>query len=102
MEVHPATPEDINTYTPLARASHAWLRSRGLKQYVPAAHDEYAAAIQARVAAGTLHTVAEGGTAVGFFNLDPTPSPWWPTDGKRALYLAGMVVGQRVRGRGVG
>jgi GNAT superfamily N-acetyltransferase len=102
MEVRAASQEDVATYADLGRAAQAWLRSRGLAQYVPAAHDEYAAAIAGRVASGTLHAVRDGGTAVGFFSLDPAASPWWPADGVPALYLAGMVVSHSARGRGVG
>jgi GNAT superfamily N-acetyltransferase len=102
MQVRRAGAEDINTYLDLGRAAQAWLRSRGLGQYVPAAHNEYADAIRVRVAAGTLYAVWNDGAPIGFFSLDETPSPWWPTDGEPALYLAGMVVSQQARGRGIG
>lgn len=102
MEVRPARPEDLESYTALGREAQSWLRSRGLGQYVPAAHDEYAVTIRARLAAGILYAVADDGATVGYFSLDASPSPWWPVDGARALYLAGMVVDQRARGRGVG
>lgn len=102
MEVRPAGPEDVGTYAALGRAAQAWLQSRGLGQYVPAAHDEYADAIHGRVATGTLYAVADDGVMVGFFSLDPAPSRWWLPDGIPALYLAGMVVDQRARGRGIG
>lgn len=102
MEVRPASPEDVGTYTALGRAAQAWLRSRGLGQYVPAAHDEYAAAIRSRVESGTLYVIRDSGPPVGFFSLDPAPSPWWPADGVSAMYLAGMVVAPLARGRGVG
>jgi GNAT superfamily N-acetyltransferase len=102
MEVRLARPKDIATYAELGRVAQAWLQARGLGQYVPAAHDEYAAAIRARVAAGTLYAVEDRGAAVAFFSLDPTPSPWWPPDGEPALYLAGMVVAEEARGRNIG
>jgi GNAT superfamily N-acetyltransferase len=102
MEVRRAVLEDVGIYADFGRAAQAWLRTRGLEQYVPAAHDEYADAILARVEAGTLYAVWDGGSAVAFFSLDPAPSPWWPADGEPALYLAGMVVSQQARGRGVG
>ena len=57
MEFRRAVIEDVDTYVDLGRAAQAWLRSRGLEQYVPAAHDEYADAILARVEAGTLYAV---------------------------------------------
>jgi GNAT superfamily N-acetyltransferase len=102
MEVRRAVIEDVGTYADFGRAAQAWLRTRGLEQYVPAAHEEYADAIPARAEAGTLYAVWDGGAAVAFFSLDPAPSPWWPADGEPALYLAGMVVSRRARGRGVG
>jgi GNAT superfamily N-acetyltransferase len=102
MEIRLARPEDVGTYVALGRAAQALLRSRGLEQYVPAAHDEYAAAIRSKVESGTLYVVWDGGTAVGFFSLDLASSPWWPADGEPALYLAGMVVSPQARGRGVG
>ncbi len=102
MRVRLAGPDDVTTYTALGRAAQDWLRSRGLAQYVPAAHGEYGPAIRGRVEAGTLYAVQDGQEVVGFFSLDGSPSPWWPTDGAAALYLAGMVVAPSARGRGVG
>jgi GNAT superfamily N-acetyltransferase len=102
MEVRATTLNEIAEYTALARSAQEWLRSRGLLQYVPAAHEEYAEAVRARVESGTLFTVLNGGAPVGFFSLDSQPSRWWPADGVAALYLAGMVVSRSVRGRGVG
>jgi GNAT superfamily N-acetyltransferase len=94
--------EDVVAYTALARAAQAWLRGRGLGQYVPAAHEEYGDVIRSRVASGTLYAVRDGDDAVGFFSLDVSRSQWWPVDGTPALYLAGMVVARSARGRGVG
>src|SRR5579871_3147502 len=102
MEIRRAVVEEVETYFELARAAQAWLRGRGLGQYVPAAHVEYAEAMRARAEAGTLYTGRDDGVAVAFFSLDPAPSPWWPADGVPALYLSGMVVGRRARGGGVG
>jgi GNAT superfamily N-acetyltransferase len=102
MEVHTADVEDVVNYAALGRAAQAWLRDRGLGQYVPAAHDAYASTIRSRAESGTLYAVWDGGVAVGYFSLDPAPSPWWPADGDSALYLAGMVVSQKARGCGVG
>jgi GNAT superfamily N-acetyltransferase len=73
-----------------------------LGQYAPSAHDGHAADIRARVASGTLYAVWSDDVPLAFFSLDPRPSPWWPADGAPALYLAGIVVAQRARGRGVG
>lgn len=102
MAVRPASWDDMATYVAHGRAAQAWLRARGLGQYVPAAHDEYADAIRSRVELGTMYVIWDDGEAVGFFSLETSPSPWWPADGTPALYLAGMVVARMASGRGVG
>jgi GNAT superfamily N-acetyltransferase len=102
MEVRSAVLEDVVKYAALGRAAQAWLRSRGLSQYVPAAHDEYRAAIQLRFEAGTLFAVQDGGEAIGYFSLDGSRSPWWPADSTPALYLAGMIVARSARNREIG
>ena len=102
MEVRPACSEDIDTYTAFARLAQEWLRSRGFGQYIPAAHDEYAACVRQWIVAGTLHAVTEAGAAIGFFNLDCSPSKWWPADDRPAMYLAGMVLAESSRGRKIG
>jgi GNAT superfamily N-acetyltransferase len=102
VEICLAHADDVAAYTALARAAQEWLQSRGLKQYVPAAHDEYAHILRGQVESGTLHAVRDGDSRVGFFSLDSTPSRWWPADSGRALYLAGVVVARRARGRGIG
>jgi GNAT superfamily N-acetyltransferase len=94
--------DDVGTYAALGREAQGWLQSRGLEQYVPAAHDAYATTIRSRVESGTLCAVWSDDAAVGFFNIDTAPSPWWPADGVPALYLAGMVVSRAARGRDVG
>jgi GNAT superfamily N-acetyltransferase len=102
MEVRSAHMEDVAKYAALGRAAQAWLQSRGLSQYVPAAHDEYTAAIQLRAESGTLFAVQDCGEAIGFFGLGASQSPWWPPDEISALYLAGMVVARSARNRGIG
>jgi GNAT superfamily N-acetyltransferase len=102
MEVRSANPADVVKYAALGRDAQTWLRSRGLSQYVPAAHDEYAVAIRLRVESGTLFAVQDGHEAIGYFSLDASPSPWWPTDTTPALYLAGMVVARSARHREIG
>lgn len=101
MTIEPARADDVETYAALGRDAQEWLRARGSGQYVPVAHDEYAAAIRARVEGGTLFAVRDGGAAVAFFTFDPKPSPWWPDD-TPAMYLGGMVVAHTARGHGVG
>lgn len=102
MEVRTAGQEDAAAYITLAREAQAWLESQGLGQYIPAAHEEYAAMIRVRIESGTLFAVCEAEQVVAFFSLDRAPSSWWPADGASALYLAGMVVARSARGRGVG
>jgi GNAT superfamily N-acetyltransferase len=102
MEVRPTCLDDVVKYVALGRAAQAWLRSRGLSQYVPAAHDDYTPAIQLRIESGTLFAVQDGGETFGYFSLDASPSPWWPADATGALYLAGMVVARYARNRGTG
>jgi GNAT superfamily N-acetyltransferase len=102
MEVRSADLEDVVRYVALGRAAQAWLRARGLSQYVPAGHEEYSASIQLRVESGTLFAVQDDGETVGFFSLDALPSPWWPADDVSALYLAGMIVARSARSRGIG
>jgi len=49
-----------------------------------------------------LFAVKDLDEAIGFFSLEASPSPWWPADESRALYLAGMVVARSARNRGIG
>ena len=102
MKVRVALSDDIETYAALGRTAQGWLQSCGLGQYVPAAHEEYAADIRERVESSTLFAVQSGPETVAFFSLDPEPSRWWPPDKVPALYLGGMVVDRSARGRGVG
>ena len=102
MRIRPAALGDLEGYEARARDAQGWLGARGLAQYVPAAHPEYAAAIRERVANGTLFALSDGDSTVGWFSLDSAPSPWWPADGARALHLAGIVVSREARGRGIG
>lgn len=102
MLVRPATLEDVHTYVAFCQSAQARITARGLGQYVPGAHEEYAAAIRSRVEAGSLFVVSEANEIVGFFGLEETPSSWWPADGIAAMYLAGVVVSPAAKGRGVG
>ena len=102
MHIRLARMEEIATYASFGREAQIWLQSRGLGQYVPAAHDEYATAIRARVESATLYAVRNDCDAVGFFSLDPTPSPWWSVDSAPALYLSGIVVARTARNLRVG
>ncbi len=97
-----AMARDVATYVAFAVTAQAWLRERGLEQYVPAAHPAASETIATRVAAGSLIVVESDGKPAGFFSLEETPSQWWSPDQVQALYLAGMVVGSRFRGQAVG
>jgi hypothetical protein len=101
MQVRLADGEDVAVYAAFARAAQAWLRSRGLGQYVPAAHDQYTASIQSQVASKTLFAVQDGGETCGFFSLHSSPPRWWPADETSASYLAGMVVARSAGRRGI-
>lgn len=102
MQVRLARLEDLDTYFAFARVAQAWLHARGLGQYIPAAHDEYAGAMRTRTQAGTLYAVSEVDEVIGFFFLDEAPSQWWQGNETPALYLAGMVLAEQARGRGLG
>jgi GNAT superfamily N-acetyltransferase len=102
LEFRLACLEDVDTYAALGRIAQEWLTSRGLSQYVPSAHDEYADAIRARIESGTLYSVSSNGSRIAFFSLDPVASQWWPVDTAASLYLAGMVVAREAKGRGIG
>lgn len=101
-EVRAAVPDDLEAYVSLGRAAQAWLQCRGLGQYVPAAHEEYSAAIRSHMESGALFAVQRGGATVAYFALDQTPAPWWPPGEVSALYLGGIVVARSARGLGVG
>ena len=44
IEIRPARFDDLHSYAEFGREAQSWLKSRGLEQYVPAAHEVYAAA----------------------------------------------------------
>lgn len=102
MIVRPATAEEIPIYRSFGEAAQAWLRRLGAEQYVPAAHDAYTEVIAARVRLGTLFVCLDDDLPCAFFSLEETPSIWWPKDDSAALYLGGMVVDGRLRGRRIG
>jgi GNAT superfamily N-acetyltransferase len=102
MRIEPARTDDIAVYVVFAEAAQAMLRARGLAQWVPAAHAEYRGAIETLQAAGSLFGVFEGATPLAFFVVTNTPSPWWPPDAQRAVYLSGIVVSRAAHGRALG
>jgi GNAT superfamily N-acetyltransferase len=102
MNIRLARLDELATYTSFALSAQKWLQSKGLGQYVPAAHEINAPAICARVMSGKFYAVVDESATVAFFCLDSDHSQWWPVDGVPAMYLSGMVVDQREQGRGVG
>ncbi|HTM53328.1 MAG TPA: GNAT family N-acetyltransferase [Pirellulales bacterium] len=102
IEISPATQDDVDAYVAMAREAQAWIAARGLRQYVPAAHEAYAAAVAARVAAGTLYKVRQRDETIAFFALDACGPAWWDSFEGSALYVSGIVVTRSARGRGIG
>ncbi len=102
LEFRSALPADVERYVSLGESAQHWLRDKGLAQYVPAAHTDNLPEIRRRVECGSLFRVSLQDQAVAFFSLESTLSKWWPEDGVRALYLAGMVVSPEVRGQKIG
>ena len=128
LAVRRAVPDELPAYLAFSRAAQQRLRQRGLAQYLPAAHDEFAGDMRQRVACGSLLSAWSGGQLVGFFNWDTVRPAMWPatpsvtpsatpsvtppvtppvTGGNAseqpfAYYLAGMVVAPSARGRQVG
>jgi phenylacetate-CoA ligase len=93
---------DIDTYVRLAADAQQFLRSRGLGQWVPAAHASYRDQLERQFAAGVVFKVVIDHSPVAFFVVTDQPSPWWAADGRRALYLSGIVVSRAMRGRSIG
>lgn len=98
----PAELAELALYLECSRAAQKRLRAKGLAQYLPAAHAEYADAMRQRIVERTLWTVRSDGAIAGFLNIDPRPSVWWPPDQVLALYLAGLVVVTEFGGRSLG
>ncbi len=55
-----AADTDIPQYVELARAAQAFLVSKGLRQWVPAAHAAFLPSVRAKVAMRSLHKVSHG------------------------------------------
>lgn len=104
LAVRPARLDELPAYLAFSHHAQQRLRAKGLAQYLPAAHEEFAEEMRQRVAQGTLRSVWSGGQPVGYFNWDSRPPAMWDTvsDRPAAWYLAGMVVAPTARGRRVG
>src|SRR4051812_9392142 len=93
---------DIPTYVELAQAAQAFVRSRGLEQWVPAAHPAFLPNLIARVTRHSLHKVSRGEDTMAFFDFSFEPSEWWSGRAGTAGYISGIVVARASRGLGVG
>ncbi|MFM7074392.1 MAG: aldo/keto reductase [Planctomycetota bacterium] len=102
--VRHSQPDELPAYLAYSRDAQQRLRAKGLAQYLPAAHPEFADEMRHRVTRGTLMTVWSSGQQVGFFNWGiEAPDMWKAVPGQiSAWYIAGMVVAPAARGRQVG
>lgn len=98
----PALHDDLPTYVAFAREAQAFLRGRGLAQWIPAAHPLHLPRLAQQVDRGELLRLDLDGVPAAFFALSQDASEWWPADGVRAAYLSGIVVDRARRGAGVG
>jgi GNAT superfamily N-acetyltransferase len=97
-----ATQTDIPKYVELAQAAQVFIHSKGLAQWVPAAHAAFLPRIAAKVDKCSLHKVSDGNDAIAFFDFSFDPSEWWSRRAGMAGYISGIVVARTSRGRGVG
>ena len=101
MRIATSEPDWIDRYVAFARDAQARLRARGLRQWVPAAHDAHRPQVDLLVAAGELFAVLDGTEPIAFFALRDA-SGWWPPLERPVRYVSGIVVSRAARGRGVG
>lgn len=100
--VETATQTDIPKYVELAQDAQAFIRSKGLAQWVPAAHMPFLPKLTAKVERLSLHKVSDGNDAIAFFDFSFDPSEWWSRRAGSAGYISGIVVARASRGLGVG
>lgn len=100
--VAPALLDDLDRYVSLAQEAQAFLRGRGLAQWVPPAHASYRRVLVDRVAAGELHKFVCADQTVAFFRLSAEGPEWWAPYPAPASYVAGIVVAREKKGCGVG
>ena len=100
--VAPALLDDLDRYVSLAQEAQAFLRGRGLAQWVPPAHASYRHVLVDRVAAGELHKVVCADQAVAFFRLSAEGPEWWAPYPAPASYVSGIVVARDKKGFGIG
>ena len=97
-----ANQTDIAKYVELAQAAQTFIRSKGLAQWVPAAHTAFLPSIARKVETRSLHKVSHGNDTIAFFDFSFDPSEWWYGRTGAAAYISGIVVARASRGRGVG
>jgi GNAT superfamily N-acetyltransferase len=100
--VETASQSDIPKYVELAEIAQGFLVSKGLAQWVPAAHPEFLPNLTAKVEKRSLHRVSQGKDAVAFFDFTFEPSRWWSGRAANAGYISGIVVARANRGLSVG
>jgi len=100
--VETAGQPDIPRYVELAQEAQAFLRSKGLAQWVPAAHSGFLPNLIAKVEKGALRKVSRGANAIAFFDFTFEPSEWWLGREASAGYISGIVVARANRGSRVG
>ncbi len=100
--VETASQTDIPTYVELAQAAQAFVRSKGLAQWVPAAHSAFLSNLAAKVERRSLCKVSQGKYAIAFFDFSFEPSEWWSGRAGMAGYISGIIVARASRGLGVG
>jgi len=100
--VETASRTDIPRYAELAQAAQAFLRSKGLAQWVPAAHPAFLPNLAAKVERLSLCKVSRGKDAIAFFDFSFEPGEWWSGRVGMAGYLSGIVVARASRGLGIG
>jgi GNAT superfamily N-acetyltransferase len=93
---------DIPRYVELAQAAQAFVRSKGLAQWVHAAHPAFLPNITAKAERCSLRKVSQGKGAIAFFDFSFEPGEWWSGRAAIAGYISGMVVARANRGLGVG
>ena len=101
-KVEVANREDIARYVEMAQAAQAFIRSKGLAQWVPAAHPAFLPNIAAKVERRSLHKCSHRNGTIAFFDFSFDPSPWWSGRAGLAGYISGIVVARPSTGRGVG
>jgi aryl-alcohol dehydrogenase-like predicted oxidoreductase/GNAT superfamily N-acetyltransferase len=104
LAVRPAKRDELPLYLDFSREAQRRLRAKGLAQFLPAAHAEFADDMRQRLTRGSLLSAWSGGQLVGFFNWETERPGMWNAvpENPLACYVAGMVVAPTARGRLVG